>query len=87
MSTVTIDEARSSLPELLERVRIEPVVIRDGDRELAILVSPKDFERERLTRIEAFQRSRDAMVAELEKNLARDGITVEQFVAELLSER
>jgi prevent-host-death family protein len=84
MSTVTVDEVRSSLPELLDRVRREPVVIRDGDRELAVLVSRADFDRDRLMKIEAFEKSRNAMVAELEKNLALDGMTAEQFVAELL---
>jgi PHD/YefM family antitoxin component YafN of YafNO toxin-antitoxin module len=85
MSTVTMDEVRSSLPELLKRVGREPVSIGDGDRELAILVSREYLERDRLMRIEAFERSRNAMAAELEKNLARDGISVEQFVADLLA--
>jgi PHD/YefM family antitoxin component YafN of YafNO toxin-antitoxin module len=85
MSTVTVDEVRSSLPELLERVRREPVVIRDGDRELAILVSPEDFERDHLRKVERFEATRDAMVLEMERKLALDGMTMEQFVRELLA--
>jgi antitoxin (DNA-binding transcriptional repressor) of toxin-antitoxin stability system len=85
MSSVTIDEVRSSLPELLQRVRVEPVFIRDADGEVAVLVSRRDFDLDRRMKIEAFERSRDAMAAELEKNLARDGITVEEFVKDLLA--
>jgi hypothetical protein len=85
MSTVTVDEARSSLPELLERARVEPVLIRDGDRDLGVLVSPESFERDHLRRVERFEATRDAMVLEMEKNLARDGMTMEQFVKELLA--
>lgn len=85
MSTVTVDEVRRSLPELLERVRAAPVVIRDGDRDLAVLVSPKDFELDHLRKVERFESTRDAMVMEMERKLAQDGITMEQFVRELLA--
>jgi PHD/YefM family antitoxin component YafN of YafNO toxin-antitoxin module len=85
MSTVTVDEVRNSLPELLERVRQEPVSICDGDRELAILISPKDFELDHLRKVERFEATRDAMVLEMERKLAQDGMTMEQFVRELLA--
>ncbi len=85
MSTLTVDEVRSSLPELLARVRSEPVIIREGEREVAVIVSREDYARDQLRKVESFERARDAMVMELATNLAKDGMTVEQFVRELMA--
>ncbi len=84
MQTVTPNDVQTSLPELLQRVQTEPIAIRDGGENLAILISAKDYDRDRLLKVEAFERSRDAMVLELETKLAQDGLRVEDFVRDLL---
>jgi hypothetical protein len=85
MATVTTDEVRTCLPQLLEQARTQPIFIRDGDRDLGVLISAEGFERDQLRKVARFEATRDAMVLELEKNLAQDGMTMEQFVQELLA--
>jgi hypothetical protein len=87
MTTVSIDEAVKDLPALLQRAQKESVTIRDKDGVDTILLSlrPKtETEREAAwKRAEALSQQASAI---LEKSLANDGITVEQFLADTLAD-
>jgi hypothetical protein len=85
MTTVSIAEAEKDLSALLQRAQTESVAIRDNDGVETILLSmrPKteaDLEAawERMDTL-----SKQAS-AELEASLAKDGITVEEFLADAL---
>jgi prevent-host-death family protein len=84
MQTVTPNDLQTSLPELLQRVQTEPIVIRDAGKNVAVLISAKDYDHDRLLKVEAFERSRDAMALELERGLAQNGLHIEDFVRDLL---
>jgi len=86
MTTVSTAEAAAELPELMARARHEQIAIRDGNGDLVYLVSSEQVERERLAKVAAFEEAcRDAS-EELRRNLAADGITVEDFMAEVLKD-
>jgi len=87
MTTVSTAEAKETLPELIGRR--EPVMIREGDQNVAMLISlvPKQFnEEERQLRWSRFLKTRDSVAAELEASLAKDGITVEEFLKDALED-
>jgi hypothetical protein len=86
MTTVTTIEAAAALPELIERSRSETVVIRDGDRDVAYLISPEQMERERVAKVAAFREACHLASDELERSLAAEGISVEDFVADALKD-
>lgn len=85
MQTVTTEQARDTLPELLKQVENGPVLIRDGGEDVAVLVSPDRFNREQLAKVESFEKSRDEMVVELSRNLTRANIDFSQFVKDFLA--
>jgi hypothetical protein len=87
MLTVSIEDASKDLHALLQRAQTESVLIRDEDGVETLLLSmrPKTAaEREAAwKRIDALSRQASA---ELEASLAKDGITVEEFLADALSD-
>jgi hypothetical protein len=84
MTTVSTSEAIQTLPELMERSRSEKVAIRDLDGSLVYLVPSQPISGEQLAKVAAFETSRNALATELVGNLAKEGITVEEFVEDLL---
>jgi hypothetical protein len=87
MTTVSIADATKDLPALLQRAQTDTVLIRDENGVETMLVSlrPKtDAERDAAwDRLEALSKQASA---ELEESLARDGITVEEFLADALAD-
>jgi hypothetical protein len=87
MLTVSIDEAVQTLPALLERAQTESVYIRDGQGVETLLLGlrPKtEFEYRQA--VERMSQLADEASAELEMSLAKDGITVEEFLADALAD-
>jgi hypothetical protein len=87
MTTVSIADAEKDLPALLQRAQTESVAIRDKDGVDTILLSmrPKtNAERDAAwERIDALSKKASA---ELEASLAKDGISVEEFLADALAD-
>jgi prevent-host-death family protein len=81
MRSVSAAEARQDLDALLHSAQSEPVVIRQGNRDIAVVVSPPEYERLRAIDIGEFERFCDRIGA----RAAEAGLT-EARVAEFLSE-
>jgi len=87
MTTVSIDEAAKTLPALMERAQTESVFIRDSQGVTSMLLSfgPRtDDERE-----EAWRRAEILSVQGsriLEESLAKDGIAVGDFLANVFED-
>jgi prevent-host-death family protein len=56
MQTVSATEAKQNFAAILDRVQRGPVLIRRHEREVAVLVSPQDYERIRQLRIAELNR-------------------------------
>lgn len=56
MRSVSAAEARQDLDALLHSAQSEPVVIRQGNRDIAVVVSPPEYERLRAIDIAEFER-------------------------------
>jgi len=74
-------DAKQRLGEVLDAAQREPVLIRRQNRDIAVLISPHDYERLRTGNINEFQRFCDRMGAQA---VAR-GLT-ETLLNEMLSE-
>ena len=85
MTTVSIDEASKALPRLLREVDQGPVAIRDGERDIAILVDANAWS-ERAERVARLEQSRERVVNELTKKLAAANVRYVDFVDEILNE-
>jgi hypothetical protein len=87
MLTVTIAEAVETLPALLERAQTESVYIRDEQGTEAMLLpigSRSAAEREEAwRRAEALSEHASKL---LEESLSKDGITVEDFLADAFAD-
>ena len=81
MRYVSASDAKQRLAALLDTVQREPVTIRRQNREVAVVISPTDYQRLRGTNIEEFQRFCDRVAADA----SRQGLT-EDKLDELLSE-
>ena len=86
MTTVSTAEAAETLPELMLRAHSEKVAIRSEDGELVYLVPSDDMERERLARIESFNAICRLASEELRRSLEADGLTVEEFMADVMKD-
>ena len=82
MQTVSTSEA--TLSAVIEKAKVSPVVVQENGKDGAFLFSAEKMANDKLLKIETFERSRDAMAAELAANLAKEGITVEEFLKDLL---
>jgi hypothetical protein len=86
-TTISSSEAADDFIGVIERSQSAPVLIRDGDEDVAMVLSLRPrlkTEAERQAAWEKFERTRNRVAAELEANLAKEGITVEQFLADVL---
>jgi len=81
MRYVSATEAKQRLAAILDAAQIEPVVIRRQKRDVAVMLSPTEFERLRGLNISEFEQFCDRI---REKALAR-GLT-EDKLAEILEE-
>jgi len=52
MRSISATEAKQNLAALLDTVQREPVMIRRHDRDVAVVISPEEFERIRRANIE-----------------------------------
>jgi antitoxin Phd len=75
MRTVSATEARQNLDALLDRAQREPVMIRRRNRDIAVVLSPVEYDRLRGLNIAEFQAYCDRVAA---KAVAR-GLTVERL--------
>ena len=63
MRYVSATEAKQRFATLLDAVQREPVTIRRQNREVAVVISPKDFRQLKSTNVEEFQRFCDRVSA------------------------
>jgi PHD/YefM family antitoxin component YafN of YafNO toxin-antitoxin module len=82
MRVVSEADAIQSLPSLLREVDRQAIVVCDGDRELAVIVSAKEYESMRQARIDRFLQACDAMAEDAKKA----GIVDEESLAAFLAE-
>ncbi len=81
MKSVSETEATDRLEAILDEVQREPIVIRRQDRDIAVVLSPKEYERLRELNLQAFFDLRNQVAAEA----ATNGLS-EQRLADLLSD-
>jgi prevent-host-death family protein len=81
MRSVTATEAKQNLGALLDSAQSEPVVIRRQNRDIAVVLSPREYDRLRAINAEEFERFCDRIGAQA----AGAGMT-EAKLAEILSE-
>ncbi len=81
MRSVTATEAKQNLGALIDSAQSEPVVIRRQKRDVAVVLSPREYDRLRAINTEEFERFCDQVGAEA----AKAGMT-EARLAEILSE-
>ncbi len=81
MRSVTATEAKQNLGALLDSAQSEPVVIRRQKRDIAVVLSPREYDRLRAINTEEFKRFCDRIGAQA----AEAGMT-EAKLAEILSE-
>jgi len=89
MTTVSIEEAARTLPDLVEESRGGTIVIRDdaGDAAMLISLRPRQVTKDkRKAAIEEMHRLSEKISGELEESLAKDGLTVEEFMADVLTD-
>ena len=83
MRTVSQNEAASSLPSLLQGVEQGAVAIQQDGREIAYLISPKEFETTREARNQRLLDASDALSAEIAKNVREKGLSLEDLMRSL----
>lgn len=81
MRSMTVKEARDSFDRMLEAAKREGVVLRDGEFDTAVVVSPEEYARLRQWRVEGLLKAMDKVAAEA----AANGLT-EEKLAELLKQ-
>ena len=81
MRSVSATEAKQNLGALLDAVQREPVVIRRQKRDIAVVLSPHEYDRLRAINVDEFDRFCDRVGAQA----AEAGLT-EAKLAEILSE-
>jgi antitoxin (DNA-binding transcriptional repressor) of toxin-antitoxin stability system len=86
-TTVSTSEAAANLSTVIEQAKSSPVVIRDGDENVAMIFSlnpRRKTDEERQAAWQRFEETRNLVAAELEASLAKDGISVDDFLADAL---
>ena len=63
MRYVSASDAKQRLAAVLDSVQREPVTIRRQNREVAVVISPQDYQRLKSANIEEFQRFCDRVAA------------------------
>jgi PHD/YefM family antitoxin component YafN of YafNO toxin-antitoxin module len=82
MRVVSEADAIQSLPSLLREVDRQAIVVCDGERELGVIVSVKEYELMRQAKISGFLQACDAMA----EGAKRAGIVDEETLAAFLAE-
>jgi prevent-host-death family protein len=80
MPTVSATHAKQNFAAILDQAQREPVRIRRHDREVAVLISPEEFERLRKGRWEEFNRL-SSIAAEQAKSNGLDESTLAEILA------
>ena len=83
MRTVSQNEAASSLPSLLQGVEQGAVAIQQDGREIAYLISPKEFETTREARNQRLLDASNALSAEIAKIVREKGLSLEDLMRSL----
>ena len=81
MRTVSATDAKQNLAALLDTAQREPVLIRRHDRDVAVVLSPQEYDRLRALNVDEFKRFCDAIAVRAKAR----GLT-EERLAELLAE-
>ncbi|QOJ10023.1 type II toxin-antitoxin system Phd/YefM family antitoxin [Nitrosomonas sp. H1_AOB3] len=79
MQTVTVNEARQRLLEIIEAARREPVIIQRQKRDVAVMMSMDEYERLVNLNVAEFQRFSDRVGAK-----AQEAGMTEEVLQELL---
>ena len=82
MQTVSATEAKQNFAAILDKAQQEPVLIRRHDREVAVLVSPKDYARIRQLQVAELNR----LAEEVSRQAKENGLT-EEILQQILAER
>lgn len=80
MKSISETEAKNRLDSILDEAQREPIVIRRQERDIAVVLSLRDYERLRVANVEAFLDIRNQIAAEA----AANGL-VEEQLARLLA--
>jgi len=80
MRVVSEADAIQTLPSLLKEVQMQPVVIRDGEEEVAALVSMEDYELVRKAKSEQLSASMDRLGDQIRTRAAADGLTPDDLI-------
>jgi prevent-host-death family protein len=77
MRTISATEAKQNLGALLDTAQHEPVVIRRHDRDVAVILSPREYDRLRAINLAEFDQFCDRIGA----RAAEEGLTEEKLAA------
>ena len=75
MKTVSANEAKQSLGKVIDEVQREPVIIQRYNRDAAVLLSMRDYEKLAALNVDEFQRFCDRVGRRAEKR----GLTVRKL--------
>jgi prevent-host-death family protein len=81
MQYVTATEAKQTLGSILDQVQREPVIIRRQNRDIAVLISPQDYQRLIRLNLQEFQ----AFRAEVSRKAQERGLTAQELAEVLAS--
>jgi prevent-host-death family protein len=81
MRTVTATEAKQNLGALLDSAQSEPVTIRRQNRDIAVVLSTREYDRLRAINVDEFERFCDR----IGQRAMANGLT-EEKLAEILAE-